>query len=287
MSADSGARRRAGGGLLAIFAHPDDETFGAGGAMALAAERGHDVRVICATNGDEGGQADEAGDHAMDPEIRMSELRCACDALGIGAPVFLGYRDSGMETWTPKEGALVLADREEVIGRLVEQIRLLRPSTVVTFDQGGIYGHPDHTRVSEVATEAYRRTAGSHGGPVALYHQVTPRSWAERMIQIWSGNGGEPGPEPTEDDLLQRRRLLELARPDEDVTTTIDVRAVLDRKHAAFRCHASQIRQDDENRRDTEALEESMGVEVYVRVDPPGEPGDAETWFSGLGEAAS
>ena len=278
MGSEPGAR-----GLLAIFAHPDDETFGAGGAMALAAERGHDVWVICATNGDEGGRADEAGDHAMDPEIRRDELRCACAALGIHAPVFLGYRDSGMETWTPKSGAFVLADREEVVARLVEEVRRLRPAVIVTFDAGGIYGHPDHVRVHEVATEAYRRTSGEPGGPTALYHQGLPRSWAERMIQIWSGTGdGGEAAAPTEDDLLQRQRFLELARPDEDITTSIDVRAVLDRKHAAFRCHASQIRPEDEGRRDAEAFEDAIGVEVYIRVDPPPEPGEAETWFRGL-----
>ena len=58
-----------------MFAHPDDETFGAGGVMALAAQRGHPVWLICTTNGDEGGAADEQGDHAMDPEIRREEDR--------------------------------------------------------------------------------------------------------------------------------------------------------------------------------------------------------------------
>ena len=282
MGAEPGAR-----GLLAIFAHPDDETFGAGGSMALAAERGRDVWVICTTNGDEGGKADDGGDHSMDPEIRRDELRCACATLGIHEPIFLDYRDSGMENWTPKPGAFVLVDREEVIERLVDEIRRLRPGAIVTFDPGGIYGHPDHRRVSDVATEAYRRTSREPGGPTALYHHALARSWAERMIQIWSGGADDPeaaeAAAPTEDDLIQRQRLLELARPDEDITTSIDVRAVLERKQAAFRCHASQVRPEDEQRREAEAFEEAMGVEIFVRVDPPPEPGEAETWFQGLG----
>jgi LmbE family N-acetylglucosaminyl deacetylase len=77
-------------GLLAIFAHPDDETFSSGGVMAMAAMAGHPVWSICATNGDEGGLADERGDHAMDPEIRIRELQCACLALGVNPPIFLG-----------------------------------------------------------------------------------------------------------------------------------------------------------------------------------------------------
>jgi LmbE family N-acetylglucosaminyl deacetylase len=274
-------------GLLAVFAHPDDETFGAGGTMAVSAAAGHPVWLICATNGDEGGEGDDSGDHAMDPEIRRNELRCACEALGIGAPIFLGYRDSGMETWTPKPGAFVLADRDETIARLVGEIHRLRPAVVITFDPGGIYGHPDHTRVSDVVTAAFEATHAEPGGPRTLYHQALPRSWAERMVGEWAKNDAKPdGKPPSEDDLLQRRRFLELARPDGDITTRIDVRPVMDRKRAAFACHASQIRPEDwQDNADAEAaerFEESMGVELFVRVEPKPTPGELETSLLGL-----
>ena len=96
-------------GLLAIFAHPDDESYGAGGVMALAATAGNPVWVLCATNGDQGGRPGEIGvDHSMDPETRREELRCACEAIGAAEPVFLGYRDSGMEGWGAPEGSLSL-----------------------------------------------------------------------------------------------------------------------------------------------------------------------------------
>lgn len=271
-------------GLLAIFAHPDDETFGVGGSMAILAEQGERVSLICTTNGDEGGTGDETGDHSMDPEIRMDELRCACRALGIDAPIFLGYRDSGMENRIPKPGAFVLSDREEVVGRLLDEIRRLRPAVIVTFDPGGIYGHPDHVRVSELATEAFRRAHIEPDGPRVLYHQALPRSWAEKMIAAWEANDIVPDAKPpTEEDRIQRRRFIELARPDEDITTTIDVRAALARKRVAFECHASQFRPDQlDDARDTERMEEEFGVEIFIRVVPAPAPGEHETWFMGV-----
>jgi LmbE family N-acetylglucosaminyl deacetylase len=275
-------------GILAIFAHPDDETFGVGGSLALAAERGHAAWLICATNGDEGGRPGEhADDHAMDPAIRQAELRCACRALGIADPIFLGYRDSGMENWSRKPGAFADADPEEAIGRIVAEIRRHRPAVVVTFDPGGIYGHPDHVRVSDVASEAFRRCRLEPGGPSVLYHQALPRSWAERMVAEWSAaDQRSDARAPTDDDLLQRRRFVELARPDEDITTTIDVRPALDRKRKAFECHASQFRdragQDED---DAERMAEAFATELFIRVVPEPEPGEQETWFRGL-EAA-
>lgn len=270
-------------GLLAIFAHPDDETFAAGGVMAMAARDGQPVWSICATNGDEGGLADEHGDHAMDPEIRIRELRCACAALAINEPIFLGYRDSGMENWRPKDGAFVLADRDEVVGRLEREIRRLRPAVVVTFDPSGGYGHPDHRRISDVATAAFEATRRDPDGPRALYHSATPRSEAEAMVAAWSKGDDRPGAKPpTEDDLLQRRRFLELARPDAEITTRIDVRRVMDRKRAAFACHASQLRTEDWDDEAREHFEAGMSTEVFVRVWPAPRPGEQETALAGL-----
>jgi N-acetyl-1-D-myo-inositol-2-amino-2-deoxy-alpha-D-glucopyranoside deacetylase len=265
--------------LLAVFAHPDDETFGAGGTMALAASEGHPVWLVCATNGDEGGEADDSGDHAMDPEIRLAELRCACQALGIEDPIFLGYRDSGMETWTPKPGALVLADRDEVIGRIAAEIRRLRPAVVVTFDAGGIYGHPDHVTVSALATAAFERTHSQPGGPPVLYHQVSARSEVEAMLQRWgdAATAGDEPPEPSEDDVLQRERFIELSRPDEEITTRVDVRAVIERKLAALACHASQLRDARFDEATFEEREAWLGTETFVRVVPPPVPGERET----------
>jgi mycothiol S-conjugate amidase len=274
-------------GLLAVFAHPDDESFGAGGILALAASRSEPVWLICATNGDEGGKADESGDHAMDPEIRIGELRCACEALGINPPIMLGYRDSGMENWAagPKPGSFVLADADEVVGRIVDEFRRLRPATVVTFDPGGGYGHPDHRRVSEVTTAAFERIRDEPGAPRALYHSAMPRSIAEAMVAEWTKSAEKPdAPPQTEDDVIQRQRFLELATPDEQITTRVDVRAVLDRKLAAFACHESQMRNMDDGWTDEarEQFEQGMGTETFVRVWPTPVAGESEAGLSGL-----
>jgi len=271
-------------GLLAVFAHPDDESFGAGGTLALTAAAGEPVYLICATNGDEGGEADEAGDHAMDPEIRRNELRCACSAMGIAEPIFLGYRDSGMETWTPKPGAFVLADEDEVVARIASEIRRLRPSAVITFDPGGIYGHPDHVTISKRATAAFERAHAEPGGPAVLYHQVMTRADVEQMVQRWAIQATASGEarEPTGDDLLQQRRFMELSRPDDEVTTVVDVRSVVDRKLAALACHESQMRNEMADPAVREAMVNFLGTEKFVRVVPPPAPGEHETRLRGL-----
>jgi len=282
MVAETGSR-----GLLAVFAHPDDESFGAGGTLALVAATGEPVSLICTTNGDEGGEAGDDGDHAMDPEIRREELRCACAALGVNPPIFLGYRDSGMETWVPKPGALALADRTEVIGRIAAEIRRLRPAVVLTFDPGGIYGHPDHVATSQAASAAFHVTASEPGGPRALYHLAFPRSWAESLVAGWTADAARPdAPAPTADDLLQRRRILELAPPDEQITTWVDVRPVLDRKLAAVACHRSQI-SAEELEREEQSRDEAYATETFIRVDPAPPPGARETFLAELEPAAA
>ena len=267
-------------GLLSIFPHPDDESYGAAGLMALAAAAGNPVWVLCVTNGDQGGRPGEVGvDHSLDPEIRLEELRCACREMGIAEPIFLGYRDSGMEGWGAPEGSLSKADSDEIVQRMIEVIRRLRPAVIVTFDPGGIYGHPDHVKCSATATEAYRRAAAEPGGPVALYHQVMPRSRVAGMraaMEEERRRSGDTTP-PSEDDLRQQEAFERLARPDEEITTIVAIGEVLDRKLAALACHDSQMRgrrwDDPEVRA---GLEQMFGHETFVRVDPAPQAGEHE-----------
>lgn len=267
-------------GLLAIFAHPDDESYGAGGLMALAAAAGNPVWALCVTNGDQGGRPGETGvDHSIDPAIRLEELRCACRELGISEPLFLGYRDSGMEGWGAPEGALSLADPDEVVDRMVGVIRQLRPAVIVTFDPGGVYGHPDHVATSATATAAYHRAAAESGGPLALYHSALPRSRIAAMraaMEEERQRSGESAP-PSEDDRRQQEAFEHLARPDEEITTVVRIGSVLERKIAALACHDSQMRgrrwDDPETRAQLEAM---FGEETFVRVDPAPQMGEKE-----------
>ena len=270
-------------GLLAIFAHPDDESFGVGGVLALAAARGVPTNLVCATDGDLGG---EAGARELDRELRRAELREAMAALGVPEPIFLGYGDSGMENWPRPVECFATADAEEVVGRLETIIADLRPAVVLTFDPGGIYGHPDHVTASARATEAYRRAARRPGGPRVLYHQAIPRSGLAEMGRIQEAfaamRGDAASPPPSEDDLLQQRRFVELARPDEEVTTIVDVRSVLDRKLAALAAHASQMRNGSWADAPREMVEQFLGWETFVRVDPPPVHGERETDLRGV-----
>jgi N-acetyl-1-D-myo-inositol-2-amino-2-deoxy-alpha-D-glucopyranoside deacetylase len=267
-------------GLLSIFAHPDDESYGAGGLMATAAAAANPVWVLCVTNGDQGGRPGEMDvDHSIDPEIRCQELTCACEALGVAEPVFLGYRDSGMEGWVAPEGSLELAESEEVVGRILDVIRQLRPAVIVTHDPGGVYGHPDHVKTSACVTEAFRRAAAEPGGPTALYHQALPRSGVLAMQAVMAEERrmyGDPTA-PSEDDLQQQKAMVRLARPDEDITTIVDIEPVLDHKLAALACHESQMRgRDWRNPTIREGFRQVLGHETFIRVLPEPRPGEKE-----------
>jgi N-acetyl-1-D-myo-inositol-2-amino-2-deoxy-alpha-D-glucopyranoside deacetylase len=240
------------------------------------------VHVVCATDGDLGGEGETVADRVMAPDIRRGELRDACRAMGIGEPIFLGYGDSGMEGWGPPPGSLVLADPDEVVGRIAEVIARLRPAIVVTFDPNGIYGHPDHMAISRLASEAYRRTAalpGGPDGPRALFHQVVARTQLERMGALFgaleSADEG-PRPEPTEDDRAQQEALAAYAVDDGAIDIEMDVRSVIDRKIAAMRAHATQIRLPDGDvlPEMASAVEAALGRECFVRVDPPPTAGE-------------
>jgi LmbE family N-acetylglucosaminyl deacetylase len=280
----SGPERFTPKGLLAIFAHPDDESYGAGGVMAMAARAGNPVWVLCATNGDQGGRPGEMDvDHSLDPEIRRRELACACEAIGAAEPIFLGYRDSGMEGWGAPPGSLSLAPVGEVVDRVCDVIRRLRPAVIVTFDPGGVYGHPDHVACSTVATAAYQRASVEPGGPVALYHQALPKSAIGAMRESMEREQAESGKEPTEDDLRQREAFERLARPDEEITTRVSIAPVLEHKVAALACHDSQMRGrqwDDPEARSQ--MERMFGWETFVRVDPPMPAGQTEDRFVAL-----
>ncbi|MGB5844750.1 MAG: PIG-L family deacetylase, partial [Anaerolineales bacterium] len=123
--------------LLAVLAHPDDESFGMGGTLALYAQRGVDVHLICATRGEVG----EVAPHFLEGfqsigELREHELRCAAGNLGLAGVYFLDYRDSGM-AGSPENDhpqALAAAPIDEVAAMVTGYIRQLRPQVVLTFD---------------------------------------------------------------------------------------------------------------------------------------------------------
>jgi N-acetyl-1-D-myo-inositol-2-amino-2-deoxy-alpha-D-glucopyranoside deacetylase len=170
--------------LLAVLAHPDDETFGMGGTLALYAQRGIKVHLICATRG-------EAGE--IDPEylegfqtkaeVRESELRCASGLLGLAGVHFLNYRDSGM-TGSPENkhpDALVNAPVDKVAADITHYIRKLRPDVVITFDPIGGYRHPDHLAIHFATVKAFFAAGKTNEYPDGLPAHLPQRLFFQTM----------------------------------------------------------------------------------------------------------
>lgn len=167
--------RRAGGGLLLVHAHPDDECFSTGGLIARTIAEGRRVDLVTCTGGEEG----EIHDPDLDQEearprlrdIRRGELECSVRALGSGnlRLHLLGYRDSGMMGTPSNERADVFwrADLEEAAGRLVRIVREARPEVMVSYDENGNYGHPDHINAHRIAVSAFEAAADGHRYPEA------------------------------------------------------------------------------------------------------------------------
>jgi LmbE family N-acetylglucosaminyl deacetylase len=156
------------GRLLGVFAHPDDETFCAGGTLARYVDEGCEAMVVSATRG-EAGQIRDAtrATRRTLGAVREKELEAACAALGVSHVRCLDYRD----------GTLADADGEELRAAVLGLIADFSPDVVITFGDDGAYGHPDHTAISQVATDAFlRATAELDRPPARLYHSHFPRS---------------------------------------------------------------------------------------------------------------
>jgi len=154
----SGGRCR----LLGIFAHPDDETFCAGGTFASYAEQGAEIMVVSATRGEAGQIRDAAvGNRRTIAAVREAELRLACERLGITKVRCLDYVD----------GTLADAEFPALVDEVAEVIREFGPDVVITFGPDGGYGHPDHVTISAVTTAACQRTADP---PPRLYYSHFP-----------------------------------------------------------------------------------------------------------------
>lgn len=177
MRLKANADRTADQRLLISFAHPDDESFGMGGAIAHYAQQGVEIALICSTNGDVGTVDDNFLDgYNSIADLRLAELRCAADTLGIKDVVTFGYRDSGMMGSTENEHPDCLWQQDEaiVVGQIVREIRRFRPQVVVTFDPFGGYGHPDHIYMHRATTRAFHEASNPERYPEQLEEGLEP-----------------------------------------------------------------------------------------------------------------
>ncbi|TET53356.1 MAG: GlcNAc-PI de-N-acetylase [Anaerolineales bacterium] len=224
--------------LVAVLAHPDDETFGAGGTLARYSAEGASVHLVCATLGEVGNNflADlaECEDLAC---RREQELRCAGSALGLADVHLLRYRDSGMPGSPANDhaDALVQAPVEEVAAAIAERLRALRPQVVLTHGPYGEYGHPDHVAVHR-ATVAACELLSPQDRPAKLYFNTLGRQGLRWLVRLMPLLGFDPEAVGANRD-VNLRAALEHQRP---VTTRISTSSTQAAKQQAVACHASQ-----------------------------------------------
>lgn len=222
--------------LLAVLAHPDDESFGMGGTLALYASRGYEVYLICATRGEVGTvDAHFLQGFASIAELRESELRCAAAQLGLKEVFFLDYHDSGMTTSDDPQ-AQINAPLEEVAGRVLEIMRRLQPTVLLTFDPIGGYRHPDHIHIHQATVMAMERALAEGFGPARLYFHTIPRGFLRFGVRLIRLLGGDPTRWGRNKDI----NLASLAEVDFPTHVRLDYRAVAEKKTLASACHASQ-----------------------------------------------
>jgi LmbE family N-acetylglucosaminyl deacetylase len=227
------------GTLLAVFAHPDDETFGPGGTLAKYAAEGVAVDLVCATRGEVGeSDLDNLGDCEDLACQREQELRCAADVLGLTDVHFLGYQDSGMAGSPANEHprALVQADADVLADQVADWIRRLRPQVVLTFDPYGGYGHPDHIAVHRATVAACERLPESER-PQNLYFTGMPQTLLRWTVWLRPLFGIDPTAVGKNRD-INLRAALDHALP---VTTKIDIGPYYEIKQQAAACHQSQL----------------------------------------------
>ena len=232
--------------LLAIFAHPDDETFGAGGTLALYARQGASVHLVCATRGEVGEAPPDLKGFPTVGAMRESELRCAAGILGLAGVYFLGYRDSGMpgspDNTHPQ--AFAAAPLAETARTTALYIRQLRPQVVMTFDPIGGYRHPDHIAAHRATVEAFRLApdpgialeGAEPYQPQKLYFHTFPHAflrWGVRLLRLL-------GRDPSHFGKNRDIDLAALVNVDFPIHAKIDIRDVLELKEKASACHASQ-----------------------------------------------
>lgn len=231
-----------GGPFLFSLAHPDDESFSSGGTIAIATSLGVPVTILSATRGERGESAVAGIDTPQTlAAVREEELRRAMAVLGVSDIRLLGYWDSGMDGTEANADprAFVQAPRDEVVVRLVVQIRGLRPAIVVTFAEDGGYGHPDHIAIHYATVEAVRLAADPDFRPElgdpwridAFYFTATPR---EVMLEFAERNDG-----PFRHLTPEQRAVL--GTPMAEITTRISIGPFVARKAEAILSHKSQV----------------------------------------------
>ncbi len=238
--------------LLAIHAHPDDESSKGAATMAKYAAMGHEVMVLTCTGGERGDILNPAMNKPGVAEnmsaIRREEMAEAIKAIGA-SHAWLGYVDSGLPEGDPPpplpEGSFALADTDEVVAKVVAVIRQFRPHVIITYDENGGYPHPDHLKVHEVSMLAWQRAGlgeyrpelGQPWEPLKLYYT---HGFIRQRMEMFHNLLIEQGKPSPYSDILERWKANKadvMAR----VTTQVYCAEYFEQRDDALRAHATQI----------------------------------------------
>lgn len=222
--------------LMAVLAHPDDESLGFGGTLAAYAAEGVETSLVMATRGEAGrcgehlrGTPGHPGPDALG-RIREGELRAAVEILGIRDLAFLDYRDQELDRAQPGEA----------IARIVHHLRRVRPHVVLTFGQDGAYGHPDHIAICQFTTAAVAVAADPSfaSGDGDVPHRVAKLYYIAWSASTWAAYQDALKRLISKVDGVERQAV---PWPDWSITTEIDTRATWETVWRAVSCHATQM----------------------------------------------
>jgi LmbE family N-acetylglucosaminyl deacetylase len=268
--------------LMAVHAHPDDEATGTGGVLAKAAAEGIRTVLVTCTDGRCGDAPGgvKPGDPGHDPDavvqMRRGELEKSAAVLDVSHLELLGYADSGMMGWPNNDapGSFWSTSVDEAAARLAELMRRYQPDVVVTYDENGFYGHPDHIQAHRI-TMAAVASLGQPERPAKVYWTTAPRSEMQKFRQLMIELGAD-WDEPDED-------TPEIGLPDEEISTWVDTSAFGGQKYDALAAHASQEENIFFLRMGREKFTELMGIETFVRAhDTTGVALPEDDLFAGL-----
>ena len=218
--------------LVCFHAHPDDEVFTTGGVMRLAADAGHRVVVVTATDGALGEVPDGLlGDGESLASRRRIELAESVAALGAHRSVLLGYADSGMAGTVDNDNpeAFCQVDVATAAERLAEILSEEKADVLTVYDDHGTYGHPDHIQVHRVGVLAARLAGVQH-----VYEATISREHVQALFAEQAATNPEAAP-------TGPSNPAEFGLPWAEITTVVDVSAAMPAKRAAMRAHATQM----------------------------------------------
>jgi LmbE family N-acetylglucosaminyl deacetylase len=268
--------------LMAVHAHPDDEASSTGGMFARSAGEGIRTVLVTCTDGRCGDMPDgvKPGEPGHDPDavvaLRQAELEESCAILGVDDVELLGYHDSGMMGWDANSaaGAFWAAPVDDAAARLAALMLRYRPDVVITYDENGFYGHPDHIQAHRITMAAVDRLA-PEVAPAKVYWTTVPQEWMAEFAARMRENGADWDADGD---------LPPLGLPAAEITTWIDNREFAERKYRALAAHASQPDNQFFLRLELPLFTEMMGIETFLRVrDTTNQPAGRETdLFAGL-----